>query len=358
MLEFELVAGHNLSDEDIRRWAAMQQQNTALDSPYFRPEFTCAVAAVRSDVQIAAIRQRGEAVGYFPFQRGTLNLGKPVGGKLSDYHGIISDGDLPLNVENLLRASGLAGWDFDHLVAGQTAFAPYVQRDAESPFLDLSQGFEHYARSRREAGSDELSKTARKARKMEREQGELEFTWHDESQESFEALLGWKSAQYRATGLADVFEFPWTVALLREIAGSKVADFGATMSTLRVDGRLSAACYSLRSRGVIHAWFNAYAPDFAAYSPGLVLFERMAREAEANGITKIDLGKGDERYKRSLASSATPLLEGSVELKSMSVWLRSSWRRSRDWVQRSSLAGAAKMPAKIVQPIREWMAFH
>jgi len=358
MFEYEVIPAQRLASEDRDRWAAMQQQNPALDSPYFRPEFTQAVAAVRDDAWVAVIRRQGSAVGYFPFQRGKLNLGKPVGGKLSDYHGIVSQGDLPLSAEQLLRASGLAGWDFDHLVAEQSAFAPYVRQRAESPFLDLSQGFEAYADGRKAAGSDELAKIARKARKLEREQGELEFTWHDETSESFQALLGWKSAQYRATGFTDIFEFPWTEALLHEISASQVSDFGATISTLRTGGRLAAACYSLRSRGVLHAWFNAYSPEFAAYSPGLVLFERMARASEEHGITKIDLGKGDERYKRSLASAATPLWEGSVELQSLSVWLRSSWRRTRDWMQGSSLCGVSKVPSKIVQPIRQWMAFH
>lgn len=358
MFEFDLASPKEMSDDDWRLWGEMQQENASLDSPYFRPEFTQAVAAVRGDVHVAVMRERGRAVGYFPFQRGKLGLGKPVGGKLSDYHGLIARGDLPLNAEQLLRASGLAGWDFDHLAAGQSAFAPYVRREAESPYLDLSAGFERYASDRRAAGSDTLANLARKIRKFEREQGELCFCWHDAAEETFQTLLRWKSAQYRATGLADVFEFPWTIALLRQISSSSANDFGATVASLRAGDRLAAICYCLRSRGVLHAWFNAYDPQLAAYSPGIVLFEQMARQAEENSITKIDLGKGDERYKRSLASAATPIAEGGIELSSLSVWLRSGWRRTRDWVQTSPLAGAAKVPKKFVQPIREWMAFH
>jgi CelD/BcsL family acetyltransferase involved in cellulose biosynthesis len=353
MFEFELVPARQLATDDLQQWAAMQQHNATLDSPYFRPEFTQAVAAVRDDVWVAVIRRHAAAVGYFPFQRGKLGLGK-----LSDYHGIISQGDLALSAEQLLRACGLASWDFDHLVAGQSAFGPYVRQAAVSPYLDLAHGFEAYAVCKKATGSEELFKIGRKARKLERERGELEFRWHDDSPEAFDTLLGWKSAQYRATGFADVFEFPWTSALLREIASSKASDFGATISTLYVSGRLAAACYSLRSRGVLHAWFNAYSPEFAAYSPGLVLFERMARAAEQHGATKIDLGKGEERYKRCLASAATEVLEGGVELQSLSVWLRSSWRRTRDWMEASSLSGVSKVPGKIVQPIRKWIAFH
>ena len=99
MFEFEIIPAQQLASDDSRLWAGMQQQNPALDSPYFRPEFTQAVAAVRNDVWVAIIRRNGAAVGYFPFQRGKLNLGKPVGGKLSDYHGIISAGDLAISAD-------------------------------------------------------------------------------------------------------------------------------------------------------------------------------------------------------------------------------------------------------------------
>jgi CelD/BcsL family acetyltransferase involved in cellulose biosynthesis len=358
MLEFDLKSPDELSEADWSLWNEMQAGNPSLDSPYFLADFVRAVADVRRDVQVTVIRERGETVGFFPFQRGKLNLGKPVGGKLSDYHGVLSRNDLSFDVEHLLRASGLASWDFDHLVAGQQAFANCVQANAASPFLDLSKGFDEYAKDRREAGSDSLANLGRKIRKFERDQGELRFVWHDATEKSFESLLQWKSSQYRATGLADVFEFPWTTALLRRICDGEKADFGATISTLYAGERLAAACYCLRGRKVLHAWFNAYDPELAVYSPGLVLFERMARAAEEHGIAKIDLGKGDERYKRSLASSSTPLWEGSVELNSLSVWLRNGWRRTRDWMQHSSLGGVARTPGRIVQPIRQWMAYH
>lgn len=354
MLDIEFQRTQQLSAEDRQAWDEFQRRDPSLDSGYFCPEFTQAVAAVRDDVEVAVLRRAGKAVGFFPFQRSALNLGKPVGGKLSDYHGVIAERGVSVNPEQLVRACGLSGWDFDHLVATQTAFQPYVRAAGDSPYLDLTQGFEHYARERREAGSDTLAKLNRKIRKLEREQGELQFAWHDPSDEVLETLQGWKSAQYRATGFTDVFEFPWTKDLLRQIVSNSRDDWGATVSTLRVGGRLAAACYSLRSRQVMHAWFNAYDAELAAYSPGLVLFERMARAAEAQGVTKIDLGKGDERYKRSLASAATPLWEGSVELNSLSVWLRRGWRRTRGWLEGSSMG---QMPARLTKPIRQWMAF-
>jgi CelD/BcsL family acetyltransferase involved in cellulose biosynthesis len=357
MLDIELTRPERLTAAEWRTWGDIQRDNPSLESPYFRAEFVQAVAAVRSDVEVAVLRRHRKVVGFFPFQRGPLSLGKPVGGKLSDYHGVVMQQEVALDVEALIRACGLAGWDFDHLVSEQAAFAPYVQAKAESPYLDLSQGFDAYAAERKQAGSDTVANIARKLRKFERDCGTLRFQWHDPSDAVLGKLQEWKSAQYRATGLPDVFSFSWTHDLLRQLVQQTTDDFGAAVATLYAGDCLAAVCYSMRSRGVLHAWFNTYDPRFSVHSPGLLLFERMARVAAEHGITKIDLGKGDERYKRSLATAAVPLWEGAVELKSLSVWLRGGWRRTRDWLGNSRLAEASKRPAELLKPLRSWMAY-
>src|SRR5437773_375447 len=79
----------DLSDADWSLWLEIQRQSAIYGSPYFRPEFTRAAAAVRQDVEIAAIQEHGKTVGFWPFQRGKLSLGRPIGGKMSDFHGPI-----------------------------------------------------------------------------------------------------------------------------------------------------------------------------------------------------------------------------------------------------------------------------
>ena len=69
------------------------------------------------------------------------------------------------------------------------------------------------------------------------------------------------------------------------------------------------------------------------------------------GMRHLDLGKGDDPYKRSFATRALPLLEGSVMVPS----LDSSWRRARtrgaDLVHRS----AALAPARSAwRQLRQW----
>jgi hypothetical protein len=48
----------------------------------------------------------------------------------------------------------------------------------------------------------------------------------------------------------------------------------------------------------------------------------MAAAVFALGIGKIDLGKGDARYKRGLMTGAAPLREGFVELPSLAATVR------------------------------------
>src|SRR5262245_27366621 len=106
---------NELSSADWAAWTEIQESAGVYESPYFRPEFAQAVATVRDDAEVAVLASEGETVGFFPFQRGTLNLGKPIGGKLSDYHGPLVREGAQFDPLAMVRACRLAAWDFDHL---------------------------------------------------------------------------------------------------------------------------------------------------------------------------------------------------------------------------------------------------
>ena len=357
-LRFEILRPASLAAVHWRRWSEIQAAEPALDSPYFRPEFTQAVAQVRRDVEVALMFAGDEAVGFFPFQRGPLNIGKPVGGKLSDYHGVIARCETKIDATELLRACRLAGWDFDHLVTTQPSFEPFAMARGESPYLDLSQGYEAYAAQRRAAGSSELKEVARKLRKCEREQGAITFELDSDDESVLNLLMQWKSAQFKQNGLADIFAFPWTAALLRNIHRNWTEKFSGLLTVLRLKEKPISILFSLRAGPVVHGWIFAYDKELAPYSPGSILLLKMAEAAQQQGIAKIDLGKGTERYKLSMASATTPLWEGTVGRSSPALWLRSTWRATRDWVSRSPLAGVSQVPARAIQPLREWLALH
>lgn len=357
MQTIEIIPAQKLSAIDRRLWSEWQATNPDLASPYFHPEFTQAVARVRDDVLIAVVRKGNATAALLPFQRGKLNFGRPVGGKLSDYHGLIAPGDVCVDAQRLLRACGLAGWDFDHLLASQTAFVASHQTVRPSRIIDLSQGFDAYCAERRAAGTEAIKKTQHKARKLEREVGPLRFTTHTEAEAVFEQLRAWKSDQYRRTGLTDIFEFPWTANLLRDLLQKSDAEFAGEMSALWCGDRLAAAMISLRSRQVLHAWFPAYDPELAAYSPGMILFLKLAEEGPTRGITQMDLGTGDERYKLQITTPGPLLAQGSLEGGGPAVWLRKGWRTTRSLLESPQRTVAGKSPLQFLQPLRSWLAF-
>ena len=84
------------------------------------------------------------------------------------------------------------------------------------------------------------------------------------------------------------------------------------LSVLYVGERPIAAHFGLRSRTVLSCWFPAYDPEFAKYSPGLVLHLRMAEAAAAAGIGMLDLGRGAAEYKDALKTGELTVHEGAV----------------------------------------------
>jgi CelD/BcsL family acetyltransferase involved in cellulose biosynthesis len=338
-------------------WDEIQGSSRVYESPYFRPHFAQAVAAVRSDAEVAVLSENGQVVGFFPFQRGPLNLGKPIGGKLSDYHGPLLAPGASVDPRALLAACKLASWDFDHFVSTTPALEPFIRERGKSPQMDLSEGFDAYARRRREAGSEVIQKQGQKTRKLSREVGPLRFELDARDDESYDLLRKWKSAQYIATGMGDVFSFPWTLELISKLRHHTGEDFAAPLTVLRAGEKIAALCLCLRSRDVLHGWFTAYNPELHNYSSGISLFIRLAEEAEQLGIRKFDMGRGDEPYKWRLASTSIEVGEGSVTTRSLATLLRAGWRQTRDWAAKSPLKGTAALSSRLLKPIREWVAY-
>jgi CelD/BcsL family acetyltransferase involved in cellulose biosynthesis len=299
-----LIKAAELDAGLVAAWRAILEREPRFESPYFRPEFTQAVGSVRGDVRVVVIENDGRPAGFFPHQRAAWGRGSPVGGALSDYHGVIAEPAAEWSVAELMRAARLGVWSFDHLVDPSGRFAPYVTASGASPQIDLE-------------NMPKLQEIARKARKLAREVGELSFSLH--APEGLRHMFEWKSQQYRASGLTDAFGVRWTRTLLSQLMNVQTPGFAGICSVLRAGGEIVAVHAGMRSPGVVHWWFPTYDPRHAAYSPGIILLLRMAA---ALGSGKIDLGKGEARYKRSLMTGAAPLREGSVELPSLAAAAR------------------------------------
>jgi CelD/BcsL family acetyltransferase involved in cellulose biosynthesis len=338
-MKINVIPGRDLDDGLCRAWSDLLLTNPELTSPYFRPEFTAAVAAVRNNVEIAVIESNGEIAALLPFQRGSNGAGLPVGGVLSDYQAVICRPDFEFDARELVRGCGLAAWDFDHLLVSQKPFQEFHRDTEDSPRMDLSRGYAAYAMGRRVAGSEQIKKCANLTRRIEREIGPLRFTEQATDVSALEEVLSLKSRQFLETGKVDLFADAWIRALLKRIHAAPGEEFAGMLSTLHVGDRLVAGHFGMRSRTVWHYWFPAYDEALALYSPGLILLLKMAEHAPSLGLQIIDLGKGVSLYKQRLMSNAISLAAGSVELPSLLSFRRNANRKLRALVKNSPLAG-------------------
>jgi CelD/BcsL family acetyltransferase involved in cellulose biosynthesis len=354
-LQIRVLAGGSLGAELTQAWSAIQQADPALESPFFRPEYTQAVAAVRDDVFVAAVFRQDEPVAFFPYQRSRWGMGSPVGGPLTDYQGIIARPDVVLQPRQLLRTLGLAAWRFDHVPATQHAFAPFRLLEAESPRIDLSQGVAHYLAQR--GKSNDVYQTERLTRKIQREVGPLRLETDVRDLAILNQLIEWKSEQYRQTRTPNIFRYPWVNQLIQRMLLCRDREFSVTFTTLRVGDDVLAMLLSLRCGGIFHSWMTSYNRQYARFSPGRMLHLELIKAAPALGIHTIDLGRGHEPYKQSFANDAVPLCEGICERRPVTRWLRRRWLQAREWVRESPYRDAIRVPWSWVRPLRDWVKY-
>lgn len=196
-LSYRTIKPTNLTFDLMQAWRRIQSGNQAYQSPYFCPDFTQLVGGVREDVGIVVIECSGNPVGFFPYQRSLLGVGRPVGGPLSDYHGVVAEQRCTWELLPLMRAARLHVWDFDHLIGNPAQFKNFVKEEDVSPQIDLSGGYEQYVKDRNDSGSSYIKKTEGLARKLGREVGDVTFTFHESDGVALEKLMSWKSEQYR-----------------------------------------------------------------------------------------------------------------------------------------------------------------
>jgi CelD/BcsL family acetyltransferase involved in cellulose biosynthesis len=161
-----------LTQDEMDAWSEIQRAEPLLASPYFRPEFTQAVSAVRNDVEVAVLRDGKRPIGFLPFHRSWRNVGHPVGGPLSDFHGLIAAATVECDPVDLLRSCRLTAWHFDNLVSTTETFSPFIRNNADSPYIDLSDGMDAYL-ARRKNGGRIMAEYRKKLCKLTRDIGRI-----------------------------------------------------------------------------------------------------------------------------------------------------------------------------------------
>ena len=200
-MKVSIVKPAELGPSELSVWRQIQKGDAQFSNPCFMPGFTCAAAKVRSDVEVAILEEAGSVRGFFPFHRVDNKAAVPIGSTLSDMHGIVVEPGFVWEPLDLLQKCRLQGWKFDHLIASQKQFAPFHSSLDDSPYMDLSGGFDAYLAARRSAGSSVVRNAKRKARKLEREFGPVRFELHDDTPGALEKLIEFKTDQLQRRAL-------------------------------------------------------------------------------------------------------------------------------------------------------------
>jgi len=311
MAEVTIKTADSLSQDEREAWRALQACAPEIASPYFSLGYLDAMAHVRGDVRVVVKQDAGAPVAFLPLQLGVLGHARPLGGPLSDHHGVIGElGDGEALAEMLARA-GVGVFDFHGALGAQAAFAELGGAPDGSWVIDLREGFDAWKSRRKKPGGNTLRTILVSERKLTERHGAVEFCFDDRSPEALEAMFAWKSDQYRRTGHFDVFSVAWTRKLVEALLRSQ-AQSGArgVVSSLKVDGELAAVHFGMMGGGVLHYWFPAYDPAFQKEGSGNALLVRILEAVAEQGVSEIHLGGGDYRYKAALADWQFPIVSG------------------------------------------------
>ncbi|ONI73159.1 hypothetical protein ALI144C_45310 [Actinosynnema sp. ALI-1.44] len=294
-----LVPFGALTGDDFATWRSIRASDSRWDSPYFTPEYVGAVNAGRPvDVLV------GDGF-LWPLHK-TGSSARPAGSPGADFQGPVVEPGVRFSPKAVLAAAGVRSIAFDHLLDGYRDLEPWIEQRRVSPFMDISGGLDGYLKRVDKSGRDKMSEARRLTNKANRELGEVRSTVQTDV--GLDQVIALKREQYASTGAKDHFADPANRELLHRLMAS---DLGL-LSTVYAGPHLLAAHFGIRADGVLHWWFPVFERKFGSYSPGWVLLREVVRAAPQLGITRIDLGRGEDEYKRRAMTGSSTVCIGAI----------------------------------------------
>jgi CelD/BcsL family acetyltransferase involved in cellulose biosynthesis len=330
-----LVSFDALTGEEIDAWHALRAANPALDSPYFHPGFAAAVHATGRPVSVIVVRGVAGAVSaLLPGHREGSRF-RPVGWPGADFQGPVLAAGTAVSPVDLL-VDGVRELEFDHLLATCPSFEPWNISSQPSPYVDTTGGLDGYLSRASRTGKDNMGQARRRTAKAERTHGLIRFAVDVVDDATLARVIELKRAQYAATGARDYFSEPGRIELLRRLLHTRDPAFAGILSTLRVGDHLVAAHFGMRAHHVLHWWFPVYDPAYAHLAPGWILLRELVAATPQLGVNRIDLGRGDDEYKRRAKTGET--------LVSQSLVTRSGARRMLRRARHTVITAAKASP--------------
>ncbi len=310
--DIQVVPFEKLSERDSLKWEQLRSSQREFQTPFFSFAFARAVQAARGDVLVALLKWRGETVGYFPHHLVGANV-YPVGRKFNDAHGVIAEPGIEFTWSELLSAVNAKGFEFHSLVGvDRKRMSPDSFAGTVGSFL-TSLGDDSKAALRRiEQEHRTMFKQGQKTRKLAREVGELRLEVDCKSPVQLAAAIERKRDHYRRTNILDLFSTPWTRELIRALSENSNDEAHVMLTLLWAGETVVASHVGFREGDLLHYWFPAYDIQYSKYSPGTALFIELVRNASEHGIRAIDMGFGEQPYKRKQTDIQTDVAFGYV----------------------------------------------
>lgn len=309
--QVDVIGWDQLDATSKARWDQIRESEPAFRSPFFSSAFSDAVHAARGDVLVALLSDGQQILGFFPFHR----IGRkavPVGRYFNDAHHVIAKANVSFDWLWLLQQCNVKAYEFHALVPQQDdLLKSYCQGTTESFSAELGNDSREFLRQL-EINHRTIRRQQQKTRKMERELGPLSLEVDCRDRELLELSIQWKRNQYSRTNILDLFTPQWSRDLLRNLHDRSGTQTRGIVSVLRAGDQVVATHIGMIDRSLLHYWFPSYNAQFARYSPGTALFKEIVRVASDHGIACIDMGYGEQPYKRKQTDTITTVAHGCV----------------------------------------------
>jgi CelD/BcsL family acetyltransferase involved in cellulose biosynthesis len=301
-----------------QQWLKIQASNPNLAGPCFHPELFIIRGHFCSYIRVVILYRGKNVLAFWPFLKDQESLvAKPI--RFCDYSAIIKPRFQHLDMSKIMKKTGLMAWEFMALsnfdnIDHKTGVCEY----ADSPRVDLTEGFEKYLDSQkhRKAGYKDI---VYKKRLVERTLGPLRFVPICNDVDVLHRMLSWKKDRYHMP--SDWMQL--TTGFLEQIFYLKGSPFSGVLSALYAGDKLIAASFCLRYQGILHGTSMSYDPEFKKYSPGSLLLSSLISRLYDLQCTILDFGPGQAEYKYDFANKFQPVIRGSFKLYSLKETIKS-----------------------------------
>ena len=302
-----------LTKEELAGWRVLLKRSAHSAQIFSSPEFCISVDESWSRVQVVMVREGHSIKLVLPVQRdngvgGMLGAFSQVGLGVSDYFDVVSDTCEKYDLAAILRKAGVSSLYYSHAPARIKLGKLPLKLTGATYRIVTTEATQNLWEIAQETNPSYWIDAVRKLRRLEREVGPVQFSWHDAGEEVFNILIEAKLQQYTASGHVNAPLFDKrTQATLRVLLDTEGGGCKGLLSVLRARGTIIALHLGLTTRTHLHNWFPVYLQSYSRHSPGKVLLMEILKNAEINGVTSFDFGEGLAEYKVNAANEVEEL---------------------------------------------------